>query len=81
MIHVCGGLPPSAAAGGQDTISSAADVELLKNVLQPGVLQLHHHQPAYAHLDFELGTDAPDLMYPELLNLAVGFGMSRHSHS
>jgi hypothetical protein len=67
--------PPPAYAGGRDTISSLVDVELLKGVLQPGVLQLHHHQPDYGHLDFELGTDAPELVYPELLQLVSKFGM------
>lgn len=56
-------------SGGQDTISSNADIALLKEALQPGVLQLHHHQPDYAHLDFELGSDAPAAVYPELLAL------------
>jgi len=62
------------AAGGRDTISKLADVELLKGVLQPGVLQLHQHQPDYGHLDFELGADAPELVYPELLQLVTKFG-------
>jgi hypothetical protein len=66
-------------AGGQDTISSLVDVELLKGVLQPGVLQLHHHQPDYGHLDFELGTDAPELVYPELLQLVSKFGMPKQA--
>lgn len=44
----------SHAAGGRDSISSPDDVELLKRRLQPGILQLHNHQPDYAHLDFEL---------------------------
>jgi len=39
---------------GPDTIPSVGDVELLKRRLQPGILQLHNHQPDYAHLDFEL---------------------------
>jgi len=49
--HDRGDLTP---AGGRDTISSVEDVALLKQRLQPGILQLHHHQPDYAHLDFEL---------------------------
>lgn len=60
-------------AGGRDIISADADIALLKQALQPGVLQLHHHQPDYAHLDFELGTDAPTTVYPELLDLVLRF--------
>jgi hypothetical protein len=66
-------------AGGCDTISSLVDVDLLKGVLQPGVLQLHHHQPDYGHLDFELGSDAPTLVYPQLLQLVTKFGMQKHT--
>jgi hypothetical protein len=81
MLHPVAMLP----AGGQDTISSLVDVELLKGVLQPGVLQLHQHQPDYGHLDFELGADAPDLVYPQLLQLVAKFGQqvktSSASHS
>jgi hypothetical protein len=54
-------------------------VELLKGVLQPGVLQLHHHQPDYGHLDFELGADAPKLVYPQLLQLVTKFGMQKQA--
>uniref|UniRef100_A0A383W053 Lipase n=1 Tax=Tetradesmus obliquus TaxID=3088 RepID=A0A383W053_TETOB len=66
--------PLALFTGGRDTISKLADVELLKGVLQPGVLQLHQHQPDYGHLDFELGADAPELVYPELLQLVTKFG-------
>lgn len=57
-------------AGGQDTISTLPDVELLKQRLRPGVLVMHKHFPSYGHLDFELGTDAATLPYPTLLELA-----------
>lgn len=61
------------AAGGQDTISTLTDVELLKQQLQPGVVQEHKHFLNYGHLDFELGTDAPDVLYPTILQLARRF--------
>jgi hypothetical protein len=48
-------------------------VELLKQQLQPGILQQHQHFPDYGHLDFELGTDAPDVLYPTILQLARRF--------
>lgn len=57
-------------AGGQDTISTLRDVELLKQQLAPGVLQVHEHLSDYGHLDFELGSDAPDVLYPHILQLA-----------
>lgn len=57
-------------AGGQDTISTLPDVQLLKQRLQPGVLVMHQHLPDYGHLDFELGSDAATLLYPTLLQLA-----------
>jgi hypothetical protein len=60
-------------AGGQDTISTLPDVELLKQRLQPGMLVTHQHFPAYGHLDFELGSDAATLLYPTLLELARQF--------
>ena len=56
-------------AGGCDTISTLLDVELLKQQLQPGVLQLHQHLPDYGHLDFELGADAPEVLYPTMMQL------------
>jgi len=59
--------------GGHDTISTLADVELLKQQLQAGVLLTHQHFPDYGHLDFELGSDAPDILYPTLLQLAQEF--------
>eukprot|EP00775_Hariotina_reticulata_P012811 gene12811-12939_t len=70
--------PLALFTGGRDTISSVEDVTLLKQRLQPGILQLHHHQPDYGHLDFELGIDAPELVYPDMLRLAVKFGLVQH---
>jgi hypothetical protein len=58
------------SAGGQDTISTLPDVELLKQQLLSGVLQVHQHFPDYGHLDFELGTNAPTVLYPTLVQLA-----------
>jgi hypothetical protein len=64
------GMLASLPAGGQDTISTLRDVELLKKQLAPGVLQVHEHLPDYGHLDFDLGSDAPDVLYPHILQLA-----------
>jgi hypothetical protein len=47
------------------------DIELLKQALAPGVVAHHHHEPLYAHLDFELGTDAAEKVYPSMLRLAA----------
>jgi hypothetical protein len=45
-------------------------VALLKAALAPGVLHHHHAEPDYAHLDFEIGADAPERVYPAVLAAA-----------
>jgi hypothetical protein len=65
--------PLLAAPGGRDTISVAPDVERLKAALPPGVVVAHHHVPEYAHLDFEIGQDAPQRVYSHLLELMALF--------
>jgi hypothetical protein len=62
-------MPP----GGQDTLATLADVQLLKRRLAPGVLQLHQHLPSYAHLDFELRADAHRVLYPAVVRLVRQF--------
>jgi hypothetical protein len=71
--------PLLAAPGGRDTISVAPDVERLKAALPPGVVVAHHHVPQYAHLDFEIGKDAPEHLYPHLLELVARFSNSSNS--
>lgn len=56
--------------GGEDSLSVPADVSLLKQQLHDGVVVHHHHEHNYAHLDFEIGTDAPDAIYPQIIQLA-----------
>jgi hypothetical protein len=54
-------------------------VERLKAALPPGVVVAHHHVPEYAHLDFEIGQDAPQRLYPNLLQLVARFSYSGSS--
>ena len=62
--------PNPPPAGDRDTISPPADVALLKAALAPGVVVAHHADPDYGHLDYELGSDAPDRYYPAAVSLA-----------
>jgi hypothetical protein len=45
-------------------------VALLKAALAPGILT-HVAMPDYAHLDFQVGADAPDVAYPLAVRLAA----------
>ena len=45
-------------------------MELLKAQLVPGVVVAHRHLAEYAHLDWELGEDAPHTVYPDIVRLA-----------
>lgn len=56
--------------GDRDAISQPADIQLLKQSLAPGVLALHHAEPDYAHLDYEVGMNAPTRIYPKVIELA-----------
>ncbi len=66
-------LHPPSLAGGADSLSVAADVALLQQQLPPGVVVAHHHEPSYAHLDWELGSEAPSTVFPQVVALAVHF--------
>lgn len=64
---------PAPPSGDADTLSTTADVELLKGQLPPGAVVAHHHVPEYAHLDWEIAEDAHERAYPRLLQLAAQY--------
>lgn len=66
-------------AGGQDTLSNPKDVELLLEAFLPGTVKFHHHEPDYAHLDFELGSDVHQTVYPLVLQYLDASRSARHN--
>ncbi|PNH05827.1 Lipase member K, partial [Tetrabaena socialis] len=61
--------PLALFSGGHDSLADPGDVALLAAALQPrGAVRLHHFEPDYGHLDFGVGEDAADRIYPALLN-------------
>ncbi|GLC46564.1 hypothetical protein PLESTM_001890400 [Pleodorina starrii] len=67
--------PLALFTGGRDSLADPVDVALLLSALQRGpgaegggpVVLLHHDEPDYGHLDFGVGYDAADRIYPLVL--------------
>eukprot|EP00199_Chlamydomonas_sp_CCMP681_P000452 CAMPEP_0119105146 /NCGR_PEP_ID=MMETSP1180-20130426/3189_1 /TAXON_ID=3052 ORGANISM="Chlamydomonas cf sp, Strain CCMP681" /NCGR_SAMPLE_ID=MMETSP1180 /ASSEMBLY_ACC=CAM_ASM_000741 /LENGTH=472 /DNA_ID=CAMNT_0007090129 /DNA_START=54 /DNA_END=1472 /DNA_ORIENTATION=- len=53
--------------GGADALSDPEDVQLLLAALPPRVVIGHSHYENYAHLDFGLGSDAHQRVYPDII--------------
>ena len=64
--------PPPKNKGGRDTLAVPEDVARLKAALAAGVLVHHTHEPDYAHLDYELGSDA-QRSYDTMIELALRY--------
>lgn len=60
------------SAAGQDSLSTPQDVAELIKVLGPRVVREHHHVPHYAHLDYGMGVDAAERVWPQLLRFLAG---------
>jgi hypothetical protein len=55
-------------AGGADSLSDEADVADLLAALPPTAVRARHHFPQYSHLDYGIGRDAPERLYPLVLD-------------
>lgn len=64
-------IPLALFTGSRDSLSVPRDVSLLVSKLQPGVVVAHHDFPDYAHLDFELGRDIGERLFPLILNVLL----------
>ncbi|KAG2482203.1 hypothetical protein HYH03_018848 [Edaphochlamys debaryana] len=58
--------PLALFTGGHDSLGDPADSQRLLQVLRAPVL--HHHTPEYGHLDFGVGADVAQRVYPVLLD-------------
>lgn len=60
-------------------LSNPKDVELLLKAFLPGTVKFHHHEPDYGHLDFELGSDVHETVYPLVLQYLDASRSALHS--